>query len=82
MNENEMQDTALRNLLTQKLESDDMKMFIDSLNASKDDDSAIQELKNPMRRIFLTNRYRQGTLCLGRPACAIVRCQTTDSLPL
>lgn len=45
MNENEMQDTALRNLLTQKLESDDMKMFIDSLNASKDDDSAIQELK-------------------------------------
>lgn len=40
-----MQDTALRNLLTQKLESDDMKMFIDSLNASKDDDSAIQELK-------------------------------------
>lgn len=45
MNENAMQDTALRNLLTHNLESDDMKKFIDSLNVSKDDDSAIQELK-------------------------------------
>ena len=52
MNENEMQDTALRNLLTQKLESDDMKMFIDSLNASKDDDSAIQELKKILWGIY------------------------------
>ena len=45
MNENAIQDTALRNLLTHNLESDDMKKFIDSLNVSKDDDSAIQELK-------------------------------------
>lgn len=45
MNENAMQDTALKNLLTHNLESDDMKKFIDSLNVSKDDDSAIQELK-------------------------------------
>lgn len=82
MNENAMQDTALRNLLTHNLESDDMKKFIDSLNASKDDDSAVQELKNPMRRIFLTNRYRQGMLFLGWLVCEIVRCQTTDSLPL
>lgn len=82
MNENAIQDTALRNLLTHNLESDDMKKFIDSLNVSKDDDSAIQELKNPMRRIFLTNRYRQGMLFLGRLVCEIVRCQTTDSLPL
>lgn len=45
MNENAIQDTALRNLLTHNLESDDMKKFIDSLNVSKDDDSAIKELK-------------------------------------
>lgn len=82
MNENEMQDTALRNLLTQKLESDDMKMFIDSLNASKDDDSAIQELKKSYEAYISNESLSTGTLCLGRPACAIVRCQTTDSLPL
>lgn len=82
MNENAMQDTALRNLLTHNLESDDMKKFIDSLNVSKDDDSAIQELKNPMRRIFLTNRYRQGMLFLGRLVCEIGRFQIIDRLPL
>lgn len=45
MNDNAMQESAIMNLLTHNLESDDVKKFIDSLNVPKDDDSAIQELK-------------------------------------
>lgn len=82
MNENAIQDTALRNLLTHNLESDDMKKFIDSLNVSKDDDSAIQELKKSYEAYISNESLSAGMLFLGRLVCEIVRCQTTDSLPL
>lgn len=63
MNENAIQDTALRNLLTHNLESDDMKKFIDSLNVSKDDDSAIQELKKSYEAYISNESLSAGGCC-------------------
>lgn len=45
MIDNPIQDIPLVDMLTHNLESDDVKKFINSLDVTKDDDSAIQELK-------------------------------------
>lgn len=67
MNDNPIQDIPLMDLLTQNLESNDVKKFINSLDVTKDDDSAIQELKKSYEAYISNESLSTGDVVSWKP---------------
>ena len=67
MNDNSIQDLPLMDLLTQNLESNDVKKFINSLDVTKDDDSAIQELKKSYEAYISNESLSTGDVVSWKP---------------
>lgn len=67
MNDNSIQDLPLMDLLTQNLESNDVKKFINSLDVTKDDDSAIRELKKSYEAYISNESLSTGDVVSWKP---------------
>lgn len=67
MNDNPIQDIPLMDLLTHNLESNDMKKLISSLDATKDDDSAIQDLKKSYEAYISNESLSTGDVISWKP---------------
>lgn len=67
MIDNPIQDIPLVDMLTHNLESDDVKKFINSLDVTKDDDSAIQELKKSYEAYISIESLSTGDVVSWKP---------------
>lgn len=67
MNDDPIQDIPLMDLLTHNLESNDVKNFINSLDVTKDDDSAIQELKKSYEAYISNESLSTGDVVSWKP---------------
>lgn len=67
MNDNPIQDIQLMDLLTHNLESNDVKKFINSLDVTKDDDPAIQELKKSYEAYISNESLSTGDVVSWKP---------------
>ena len=67
MNDNEMQDVALMDILRHNLDSDDVKKFLNSIDVTADDDSAIQELKKSYKAYISNESLSAGDVVSWKP---------------
>lgn len=67
MNDNPIQDIPFMDLLTHNLESSDVKKFINSLDMTKDDDSAIQVLKRSYEMYISNESLSTGDVVSWKP---------------
>lgn len=67
MNDNPIQDIPFMDLLTHNLESSDVKKFINSLDMTKDDDSAIQVLKRSYETYISNESLSTGDVVSWKP---------------
>lgn len=67
MNDNPSQDIPLMDLLTHNLESNDVKKFINSLDMTKDEDSAIQVLKRSYETYISNESLSTGDVVSWKP---------------
>lgn len=67
MNDNPIQDIPLMDLLTHNLESNDVKKLINSLDVTKDDDPAIQELKKSYEAYISNESLSTGDVVSWKP---------------
>lgn len=67
MNDNPSQDIPLMDLLTHNLESNDVEKFINSLDMTKDEDSAIQVLKRSYETYISNESLSTGDVVSWKP---------------
>lgn len=67
MNDNTTKNEVLLNLLTHKLDTDDVKKYFNSLDMTADDDSAIQELKKSYEAYISNESLSTGDVVSWKP---------------
>lgn len=67
MNDHPIQDIPFMDLLTHNLKSSDVKKFINSLDMTKDDDSAIQALKRSYETYISNESLSTGDVVSWKP---------------
>lgn len=67
MNDHPIQDIPFMDLLTHNLDSSDVKKFINSLDMTKDDDSAIQALKRSYETYISNESLSTGDVVSWKP---------------